>query len=613
MQGGYFAKQCPVRAQNDALVPAEPVPVSTVAQRRIDQGVEFEEEVVGELLELHPDAVVIDVGGEEGEAATREAMERGLTLILGARLPSDPVGRRVGKPDLLVATRGGGYRPVDVKHHLTLEAAPDTNGIPALCSDLGQPSLEDADIDAALWARRRKEDLLQLAHYQRILEAAGLEAPDGRYGGIIGVEGRVVWLDLDSAVWRTRSSTGKQKLRTTMEVYDFEFDFRLDIVAVARERVVDPSVELLVVPVRVSECDECPWWDYCRPKLEAGSGDVSLLPRVGWREWKIHRDHGVTDRAGLASLDGETARLVAAGVDVAGLLEATGDCEPGTPLAVVGVISRRKAQLVKLEAAGVSTVADATHLNARTASYSGSGLASLPEQIDMARAALAPAPVYRRRGVAEVTVPRADVEVDVDMENVEEGVYLWGALITDRSGPEEEGYRPFVTWEPLETDVQVENFVEFWEWLKEVRAESRGADRTFRAYCYNAGAENTYLRSLGLTAGISEEVEEFIDSGEWVDMLRVFDSQLITGTGSGLKVVAPLARFSWEVEDPGGDESMLWYDFAMGSESQAEREEARRWLLTYNRGDVEATLAIRDWLEKGGGSIPPIESLEPHR
>src|SRR6266511_3857960 len=95
MQGGYVAKLCPVRAQNDALQPAEPLPPSAVLERRFERGRLFESDVVGELFILHPDAVSV-VGEDSGavEAATREAMEGGAPLILGARLPSDPIGRR---------------------------------------------------------------------------------------------------------------------------------------------------------------------------------------------------------------------------------------------------------------------------------------------------------------------------------------------------------------------------------------------------------------------------------------------------------------------------------------------------------------------------------------
>lgn len=79
---------------------------------------------------------------------------------------------------------------------------------------------------------------------------------------------------------------------------------------------------------------------------------------------------------------------------------------------------------------------------------------------------------------------------------------------------------------------------------------------------------------------------------------------------SGLKAIAPLAGFEWGVEDPGGAESMLRYDAAVGASSAADREEARRWLLSYNRGDVEGTLAIRDWLERNHDSIPRIEAID---
>ncbi|MEP7224342.1 MAG: TM0106 family RecB-like putative nuclease [Actinomycetota bacterium] len=609
-QGGYMAKQCPVRAQNDMLRPGEPLPVSPILERRFAKGREFEAEVVAELLQLHPDAVT--VAGDDAaqlEQATTAAMAVGASLILNARLPADVVGRRVGKPDLLVAASAGGYRAVDIKHHAALEAAEGSSGgLPSVCSGFADPSFEASGTDEAVRARKHKGDLLQLAHYQRMLEAAGLAAPDGRYGGIIGVERVVVWVDLDAPIWRTPSSSGKQKLRTTMEVYDFEFDFRLDIIAITQEHLADPAVDLLLVPIKIGECGECPWWDHCRPQLEAGSGDVSLITRVGWREWKIHREHGVTDRAALAALDVPTAQLIAAGVNVADLVAAAEGERADTPISALPAMSRRGAQLQQLEVAGIRTVADVARLSAATATYSGSGMSSLPEQIDRARAALGSAPVYRRRGVDAISVPRGDVEVDVDMENIEEGVYLWGALHTDRPGASE--YHPFVTWEPLTPEEQVRNFVAFWTWLMEVRSAAHAAERSFRAYCYNASAEDTYLRSLGELAGVLDEVEAFIASEEWVDMLRVFDSQLITGGGSGLKLTAPLAGFHWEVDDPGGMESMLRYEVAVGSDADA-AENGRRWLLTYNRGDVEATLALRDWLERDADAIPPIGTLDP--
>lgn len=612
LQGGYVAKQCPVRAQNDVLHPSQPLPPSAILQRRFEKGRAFEDEVFTELLTLRPDAVRISAGeAADRLSATSEAITAGTMLILGGRLPADLDGRRVGEPDLLAAAMGGGHRAIDVKHHATLELTePRGRGLPGLCSELADPSFELALPDEAS-ARKRKDDLLQLAHYQRMLEAAGLAAPGGRYGGIIGVEGRVVWYDLDAPIWRTPSSSGKQKMRTTMAVYDFEFDFRLDIIAVAQQHEADSSVAPLLVPIRVSECDDCPWWDHCRPQLEAGSGNVSLIPRVGWREWKAHRDRGVTDRAALAALDIRTAQLVAAGVNVADLFAVAGGGAPDALIAELPAFRRRPAQLETLQAAGISTAGDVSDLSPVTAVYSDAGLSSLPEQIDRARAALGRDPVYWRRGVDVISVPRGDVEIDVDMENVEEGVYLWGALLTDRSQTAVTGggYHPFVTWEPLTLEAQVENFRRFWTWMMELRDETIEAGRTFCAYCYNASAENSYLRTLGAAAGVLDEVARFIGSDEWVDMLRVFDSQLITEGGSGLKVVAPLAGFSWDVEDPGGAESMLRYEVAVDTQDELEREAARDWLLTYNRGDVEATLAIREWLEDAP-SIPRIESVD---
>ncbi len=612
-QGGYVAKRCPVRAQLDVLRPVEPLAPSATAERRMARGRAFEAEVVAALVALQPQAVVVEPSLERPvrEDATAGAMAEGVALIVGGRLPADQGARRVGEPDLLVRAAGPGppaYRAVDIKHHMSLEPAPqDGCSGPAACSNLADPALESAVVDDAWVARRRREDLLQLAHYQRMLQAFGAAADGGCWGGIVGVEGRVVWYDLATPLWRTPSSSGRLKVRSTLEIYDFEFDFRLDIMAVAQAHLADPSVSPLMVPVRIAECPQCPWWAHCHSELQAGSGDVSLLPGVGWRAWRIHRDHGVTSRAALAALDLATAELVSAGVDLPAVMGAASGAPPDAPLAQL-VAPRRRAQLTRLEGAGIHDAAGVLALDRATASYSGANLTPLVEHIDLARAALGPEPAYRRRDVGALRVPRGDVELDLDMESTEDGVYLWGALVTDRAstGLVEPGYRAFVSFEAMCAEVEQDLFAALWSWLTGMIEAVVGSGAGLRAYCYNAAAENGQLRRLGLARRLIDEVESFIASERWVDLLRVFDSQLITGSGIGLKAVAPLAGFAWEVEDPGGDLSMLRYDTAVGSEHRADREAARAWLLDYNRNDVEATLALREWMDGAANQLPVV-------
>ncbi len=609
--GAYAARQCPVRAQWDLLRPCEPPPPSPAQERLARRGREFEAQILSRVLELHPGAVAVPpLPAPDREQATAQAMAAGAPVITRGRLPQDLIGQRVGEPDLLVRAPGGGYRPVDIKHHLALTSEPSP--FAGRSAPLKLLTWEEAGEEQGRWARKNREDLLQLAHYHRMLEAGGFAVDGERWAGIVGREARVVWYHLDLPVWAGADAPGGGRRRSTMELYDSEFARRREVVEAAARHRLDPTVPLRATPVRIGECTQCPWWCWCGPILHSGAGSVSLLPRTGERAYRVHLSHGVTDRRELAGLDHRTALLVSSGVDVRPLLAALGRLPDATPAAEV-LGRRRSGQLRRLDRAGIRTLGDARALSETTAAYAAAPLPALPEQIDQARAALGPAAVYRRRGVLAVSAPRADVEVDIDMENVEDGVYLWGTLTTPRvpGAALEDGYRPFHMWEPLTPATELSLFRSFWEWLSGLREACRIRGLSFRAYCYNSGAETGQMRRISAGTDLAGPVAAFTGSPEWVDLLPVFSLQLITGAGIGLKEVAPLAGFSWEVDDPGGAESMVKYEEAVAQVDSSRAGAARSWLLSYNRSDVEATLALREWLGRGADDPPRVEDLGP--
>ena len=600
-QGGYVAKRCPLRVQLDVYPPAgataaEPAPVERL---RMDDGIAFEATVFAELVALHPTAVLVD-GTQHAaaqEADTLAAMASGAPIVLGGRLPTDLVGRRAGKPDLLVRaerTSAGAwaYHPVDVKHHLTLDVrAPKRPELGAVVAGLADPGHSAATLATDVVLRPHRGDRLQLAHYHRMLEATP-HASATAMGAIIGTEQQVVWQPLDKPVLQQQWDRSPSSNESALQRYDFEFAFRLDVLAAAAEGA--PIVE----PVSISECGSCPWNGWCRPQLLAADS-VSFVPGYGYKEWHALRRAGITSRAQLAALDLHSARVRDAYDAITPLTDAykaAALLPPHAPIAdVVGKGAKKR--IATFEARGIRTAGDLVALDPAVVALSGQPLRSLADAVHGAQVLAKGGRPELRYGLAQLEVPSAQVEIDIDMENAIDGTaYLWGARLGDT-------YHPFVSWDRPGPANEAHVFAAFWAWLTDTRRTSAAAGHTVAVYCWYQGAESRALRSGAKAAAdhlemadAPAEVEAFLTGDQFVDLYDVFSTQLITGTSAGLKTVATKAGFAWRDTDPNGADSMAWHAEAVGAEDQATRDAARARLLAYNEDDVRATAVVRAWM-----------------
>lgn len=533
--GGYAAKSCPRITHNqfDITIAEQPSVTSDDLQRLFDLGNSHEASVFAVWLERGTD--VVDLGGLDGDktahiAATLEAMDAGRLVILAGRLPDDIAGGRTGKPDVLLReTAGVGYHPGDVKAHMVLNKS-KTGG---LASDLVQPALSYAS-EHELGLKYDDRDLLQLAHYWRMLQACGLEA-SSPYGAIVGTDVADVpllaWYDLTEALFTTFSRSRGKTDRSSLERYDHEHDFRVKVALVAQQRTGSPADPApLVVPVGQSDCLDCSWAPVCVETLP--DDDLSAALPAG----KLSvREYLALQKIGIHTLDD----LAEADLDVVLASEYAEETAHQWG---------RKARLAKARIATELTLAD--------------------QEI-------------RLKPGAAFDIPRAAVEIDLDVEWDRAGrVYLWGALVT------QDGQNEFVSFVDFAMDDEAAELtlaLRCFDWLASTHPDAL-------VYHYS-GAERTQAKRV-----LGERLDSYAgtsgDFKNWVDLLPIVREGFDSRSGVGLKIVATSgAGFSWRDEDPGGLQSQQWLEDVRGADIAAGQR-----ILDYNEDDVRATLAVRIWL-----------------
>ncbi len=557
--GPYAARTCPVKTQNafDPRVTGSAADLDESTVERFDGRHAYRAEVLDRWAR-EPGAVDLR-RVHHPDPALRAAADGGAPVILGARLPDDPAGHRTGRADALV--RGPdrpdgrpGYHPAVVAwHRITEQARPAPPERPRRMvevSFLADPGAEHRVPlpDRVLRLPSRASDFLQLAHLQRMLAAAGLSAPGPLLAAVLGTDEHprgplLAWLDLDEPLVRTFSRHDPEgwRLRSIAERYDHEHAFRVDVARRAGAQTGRPDdPPLLVRPVVNDECGRCPWWDHCRPQLDAD--DVSLRIAKGpldVREIVALRRFGVTTVTDLAAADpDELARRY------------------------LPEVTHRAGAEVRLRVA------------TRRAGMLLAGRA------------------FDRETTGPIEVAGAQVEVDFDLESSASGrVYLWGFLVDDGSG--ETVTRQFTRFGELDAAGELALAREALGWLSGLVREHGSDVKVYHYSGYEVGVLAGLLRRSG--DPILQWAWDWSATG-FVDLLEVVKQHFFGVAGLGLKSIAAEAGFAWRDDDPGGLNSQRWFAEAVHAEERADRDAARRRVLEYNEDDVIATHRLRGWL-----------------
>ena len=475
-------------------------------------------------------------------ASIDEETEEALKQFLGDRHHTDP--DRVSRPDLLVRVGADPHpmwAPVDVKSHgASVENKSHT---------LERTNLDLTPADEpSIVGRFEKEDALQLAHYAVHLQNLGLAFTDAR-AGIIGKDAEFIhWANLDQ-VRLGRGKAAPSAVLVYYESFKKAQDLALKAIMKNTDHVTKVDSIAKITPGDYG-CMRCEFKKVCLVEIESfdgGNGHVTLLAGVtpGFQDSHFPDIDSIADLRIASNLPAQ-------------------------------------AELAKIRARVWQT--------------------KIPELLNISEPFL---------------IPEFDIEIDIDLENSQaalfeslgeelpgkDQVYLYGYGILDRTKSKDWRDADFNSIIDFRDTVEAEIDVlsTMWEILKAQAAKAQSEGKSFGIFHYSKheqGWFRKFARRHAAVPGVPslQEVEDFM-AQHFVDLLEYSKLFALPATGYGIKKLAPLAGFKWEVDDPGGAASLLRYREAINeSLSQTERDSHREWLRSYNIDDVKSTFAVRDYL-----------------
>ena len=491
---------------------------------------------------LNPDAFIIS------GAYIAEIAEQSVAQALGREfIPT----QRASRPDLIikVGQRDDGrpvWAPIDIKSH---KAFKDSKSNTVFVSSINSilPSTQSGED-----GRLIPDDLHQLAHYTRHFQALDI-GNDDMWVGIIGRDlENCAWMRICDAVL----GSGKS-LVSILDDHDKKFNEALEVARLSEIENKDLSQKAGVISINSSGkmgCTICKYKLTCLDEMyrfDNGNGHVTLLA-------------GVTPTVNQEKFP-----------DIQSIRE----LREQTP---------RNDQMIKAQ------------IRARV------WQTKIPELLDPSK---------------PFDLPEFDIEIDIDLENSMEALreleideplgidrlYLYGYGIHDRTKDKDwrtatiETISDYSNTEAGEYGVMLA----MWEKLQDEITKAEQANKSIGIFHYHTHEVTWWKNFANRFKGESGvptllEIETF-KSNYLVDLLPYARRIAFPTLDNSIKSIAPLAGFDWTVDKAGGANSLLQYKVATDPKlTQTEREDAIAWLDSYNRDDVRATFAVRNYVRQLG-------------
>lgn len=544
------------------LTPDEPDPV---VEEFKSLGFSHEAKVIAALKKAYPDLIEIDQCKSFSEiemdtvkalldpnssiiagAYISEIAERELAKAFG--IPFTPT-ERVSRPDLMLkfgtnADDRPSWMPIDIKSHRAVTESKSNSVLTSSISDI-MPSHHRQD-----FGRLDYNDLHQLAHYTRHFQALGISS-SYPFVGIIGRDlDKCVWVEMNNIVVGQGNSQ-----EFFLSIYDQQFEEAREVVRLSQIENSDLSKKSGVIPVNSSGkmgCTVCKYKSTCLKEMEAfdnGHGHVTLLARV-------------------------------------------------TPLVVEKNFPQIQSINDLLTEAPLNDAMVTAQIRARVRK------SGVPELLDPS---------------TPFVLPEADIEIDIDLENSMEALreleidepigvdrlYLYGFGIHDRTVSKDWQTAVIDTYSNYSNteDGEFEVMSKMWNRLQTEISKAEKAGKSIKIFHYSPHEFSWWKKYANRFVGrpgvpTLNELEEFKIS-YLVDLYPYAQKYAFPTKSYSIKDLAPLAKFEWSVAMAGGANSLFKYKLAIDSKAKpADREEAIAWLDSYNRDDVRATFAVRNYIRK---------------